>query len=324
MSSSSSSAPPPLATPSAEGMDADEARRLAVRDGRLLLREAAVHKGDDRIAAFLRKQMVAEQREKKAEATKEGSILRSALDKAKAMETARQAEEREAEREAKTDLQSKKRLAAEAEAAAQNAKRLAIEATMANRRELETQRQVAEKHKVHLRWLVGSYAAEVARRLKRMTPLARSQLARIIPLAETSNFFTRSLQMPALWDDHENITFYFGETKPPGLSGGLRRVRCSLEFAQVIEEFGCLRHGPRNPEESLSGVLIACIPHAMKPFSQLHTPLKLLHANDYVMDKAFVYAIMALSKWLGSDRFPLGIYGDWPPDPPAHVWLAAT
>ena len=41
--------------------------------------------------------------------------------------------------------------------------------------------------------------------------------------------------------------------------------------------------------------------------------------NDYVMEKAFVYGIVALSKWLGEKRFPMGVYGKWPPKMPADL-----
>ena len=39
----------------------------------------------------------------------------------------------------------------------------------------------------------------------------------------------------------------------------------------------------------------------------------MLHLNDYVLEKAFVYGILALSKWLGEKRFVYGVYGNWPP-----------
>ena len=45
----------------------------------------------------------------------------------------------------------------------------------------------------------------------------------------------------------------------------------------------------------------------------------LLHMNDYVMERACVYGVIALSKWPGLDRFPRGIYGMWPPDPPPEA-----
>ena len=44
-----------------------------------------------------------------------------------------------------------------------------------------------------------------------------------------------------------------------------------------------------------------------------------LQANEYNMDKSFVYGVIMLSKWLGQDRFPAGVYGMWPPDPPPGV-----
>ena len=40
------------------------------------------------------------------------------------------------------------------------------------------------------------------------------------------------------------------------------------------------------------------------------------HANDYIMDKTFVYAAIMLSKWFGRERFPAGVFGFWPPEPP--------
>jgi hypothetical protein len=43
---------------------------------------------------------------------------------------------------------------------------------------------------------------------------------------------------------------------------------------------------------------------------------RLLHLNDYVFDKAFVYGIVLLSKWIGKERFPQGVYGQWPPEFP--------
>ena len=44
-----------------------------------------------------------------------------------------------------------------------------------------------------------------------------------------------------------------------------------------------------------------------------YSPLRLLHINDYVLEKAFVYGIIALSKWLGEDLFAKGVFGQWPP-----------
>ena len=61
------------------------------------------------------------------------------------------------------------------------------------------------------------------------------------------------------------------------------------------------------------------MPKARRVFDGNYRPLKLLHVNDYVMEKAFVYGIVALSKWLGEERFPYGVYGQWPPKFPAAL-----
>jgi hypothetical protein len=44
-----------------------------------------------------------------------------------------------------------------------------------------------------------------------------------------------------------------------------------------------------------------------------------IHINDYILDKTFVYGVVMLSKWLGQKRLPEGVYGVWPPDPPPEV-----
>ena len=45
----------------------------------------------------------------------------------------------------------------------------------------------------------------------------------------------------------------------------------------------------------------------------------MFHANDYIIEKTFVYGIICLSKWLSKDRFQEGLYGHWPPKMPDHL-----
>ena len=40
---------------------------------------------------------------------------------------------------------------------------------------------------------------------------------------------------------------------------------------------------------------------------------KLLHFNGHRLDKTFAYAIILLSKVLGSYKWPCGVFGTWPP-----------
>ena len=46
---------------------------------------------------------------------------------------------------------------------------------------------------------------------------------------------------------------------------------------------------------------------------------RLLALNDYVMEKAFVFGVICMSKWMREEVFPQGVYV-WPPampEPPA-------
>ena len=71
--------------------------------------------------------------------------------------------------------------------------------------------------------------------------------------------------------------------------------------------------------DTLYRLFSKCVPEARRVFDGASRPLKLLHVNDYVLEKAFVYGIVALSKWLGEERFPYGVYGQWPPKFPAAL-----
>ena len=58
---------------------------------------------------------------------------------------------------------------------------------------------------------------------------------------------------------------------------------------------------------------------AREVFKNSYHPLNLLHLNDYILEKAFVYGIVALSKWMGEDCVEVGVYGDWSPPFPAGL-----
>ena len=96
----------------------------------------------------------------------------------------------------------------------------------------------------------------------------------------------------------------------------MRWARCSLSFQQVIEREAPASHFGIDPCEQILRLFAACVPRARDIFSGPYTPARLLHMNDYVVEKAFVYGVVALSKWLGAERFPHGIYGRWPPNAP--------
>ena len=64
-----------------------------------------------------------------------------------------------------------------------------------------------------------------------------------------------------------------------------------------------------------------CVPHARKIFAGNYGPMKLLHMNNCVIEKTFVYAIFCLSKFLGDHWFSWGVF-KWPPAPPPSVYAS--
>ena len=78
-------------------------------------------------------------------------------------------------------------------------------------------------------------------------------------------------------------------------------------------------HGHRADKDSsevLQQVLVSCIgAQAREIFVGDKGIRKLLHINDYSLDKTFVYAIMVLSTILSYSFWPCGVFGTWPPEP---------
>ena len=103
------------------------------------------------------------------------------------------------------------------------------------------------------------------------------------------------------------------------MGGAPRGVRCSQCFQQVVDDEAPRGHVAHEPVETLYRLFSACVPSARRVFTGSYSPLRLLHVNDYVLEKAFVYGIVALSKWLSEDRFPQGVFGHWPPKAPAGL-----
>ena len=90
-------------------------------------------------------------------------------------------------------------------------------------------------------------------------------------------------------------------------------------------------HGHRADNDSsevLQQVLVCCIGvDARDIFVGDKGIRKLLHINDYSLDKTFVYAIMVISTVLGYSYWPCGVFGTWPLEPPpvlANTSVLAT
>ena len=118
------------------------------------------------------------------------------------------------------------------------------------------------------------------------------------------------------------------------VSRGTRYVRCSKIFAEVIakeltkarNQFNRPLAILNDPVVALMHMFVACVGADARLISVGERgPHKLLHVSEYNMDKAFVYAMLLLSRILKQPSFPSGFYDTWPfvcPDP-AHSFVAA-
>ena len=118
------------------------------------------------------------------------------------------------------------------------------------------------------------------------------------------------------WESDRTFSHEWAFMEKPFLGGPRRSVRCGLHFEAAIQQEAAQGHLLNDPVKTLNDLFDKLVPRGAKVFRNAYCALKLLHMNDYVMEKAFVYGVIALSKWLGKERFPKGVYGTWPPPPP--------
>ena len=163
--------------------------------------------------------------------------------------------------------------------------------------------------KAYNRWLQTKVPVDTARRL--MAPAPSISSAGLRSLLK-KGLFKRIIYLPRLWDDHDSFSVPWGQNQTPW--GTKRLVRVSLPLLSVIEDVAPAPKYSADPCNRLLALFQACCcPRVSEVFCGPYTPARLLHMNDYIVDKAFVYGVILLSKWLGSARFPLGIFGAWPP-----------
>ena len=297
--------------------ESSHAERLA--QARQLLYEDAKSRNDDTIMRQLRKQMQNETRDQRAAATDSGIILRKRVHEQSEADNKRRREALERERLAANEAEAMRQATARAQEAAAKARLDAMREIIVNRRDAEARRMQHAQEKAYSRWLQTEYPAKLAMRLIRkwraLSATDKANFETMIREARRSGHFSRQLFIPALWETDDALTMQWAQMRPPW-GGPLRWARCSLSFQQVIEREAPASHFGIDPCEQILRLFAACVPRARDIFSGPYTPARLLHMNDYVVEKAFVYGVVALSKWLGAERFPHGIYGRWPPNAP--------
>ena len=170
------------------------------------------------------------------------------------------------------------------------------------------------------RWLQCEFAANLAARLlaDAKAPRASSQQAKMIKRCYHEGIFAKEIYIYP--------KFYWGTEQPSKLL--CSKVRASSRLLSVISQVpanhllspaNLLFRACTDPIQTLESLIRACFEESHLMFNGLWNAECLLVDCDYNLDKAFVRAVIAVSKWLGEASFPNGLFGNWPPTPPGGI-----
>ena len=134
------------------------------------------------------------------------------------------------------------------------------------------------------------------------------------------NYFAeRCITLPDPWQEPALKLLHYFRSLPNlyakfGKAGG-PNVRCSPELGAFILGNTPYKHhfaGP-DPEAAFRHLLRTCFPLADIMFQGACSPFQLLCRSHFILDMAFVRAVLAASHWLGPLWMPVGYISAWPP-----------
>ena len=318
------SEPSPLAA-------ASEADVMNLAAAQQVVYHEAVRTGDNVMLRHVRKRMRTEDEKSKEKASKIGVIL---LERGLAMRDAerRAHQDRFAEDQlAAKDLEVLKVRRAEAEKATAEARLANLKQAIVNRQDAQARKERDVVERSFRLWLQTQYPALVARRamaiVRDFTPNQKTAWLWNINKHISAKTFRRQVFVKNLWESDPTFTQPWAQATSP-FSDRQCVVRCGVCFQQVVNDVHAQTYGAHNPVDTLLKLFQACgANRARDIFENGYSPLRMLAANDFVMEKAFLYGIICLSKWLSEDEFPQGVFGDWPPPVPDGLvaeWSASA
>lgn len=243
-------------------------------------------------------------------------------------------EEREREKARKKFKEDERLAAIEQQTRDKEKEQRQIELVNARKAKLSVEMDLVEKRhqredavkqaRIYQRWLQQEFPCMLWKRLdacfKTLSREERGGFKTHIGDLVKEHRFERKLLVPNLWFEDKQLTNLWGVMKDrlPAEGGyrGSYNIRCSNQFAEICQE--CLPSEPerRDPQGTLLSLIEKFIPGPSRIFSGWRSPTNLLIRNDFQMEKAFVYAVICLSKWLGTETLPEGLHGRWPPPMP--------
>ena len=289
---------------------------IKIAAARKTLYDEAVRMGDARMVRSMRQEMRAATRGQREASTNIGKVLmKKAMDQRAADAKRRRTNLEEKRLENKTAEETKLAIA-EKQKQTQEARLERLRLQIVLRRDQEKAKQAALLHKAQQRWLQTQFPVILAERcflcMDDCSMKAKKQWQNEIEDLLCGKTFERPLLVKNLWDTDEHLTRVWATI--PSLVPGVRKpVKLGIHFQELLEKDAAPTMFGKDPVHSLERIFKRCVPCAGRIFNGNYSPLRMLHVNDYVLEKAFVYGILALSKWLGEKSFVYGVYGKWPP-----------
>ena len=308
--------------PSSEVLRTQDAREKAELDALQLLFDAAVRDRHDACVRFYRNRIAEKTRDATEGASGAGMLLRKrALEQQEEDEKNAKRYKEEEKKAAREERDQKQREQAQEEALRRET-RLLSEQRFAQRKYEDEKRIAKFRVKEYQNWLQTKYPAELATRcitkFKDMDQATKKKwAANLKPRYETGEFQAFRVT-PDLWKNDKTLTTFWAPSK--SFHGGkcTKSALCGEPFRLVIDRFAAQGTIPV-PEQMIMTLLEQCVPCARKIFTGNYTPIKMLHMQDYVIEKTFVYAMMMLTKFLGAQQLPWGVF-KWPPAAPPDIY----
>ena len=303
----------------------EEKRSIEIAAARRLLYDEAVRNRDDKMVRSLRKDIRMETVTQKGKSTDVGLLLQKRMQEQRAEETKRRRGELEEERLAAKSLEESKQATAKLNQQAQDARLAALKQVILNRRDAEARRQADVLEKNYQMWLQTQYPATLARhaidQYMKYDAVGKKYWGKVLENCLKDKVFERPLVIMHIWEVDKSLTLEWGHLQST-VDMRSHQVRCGLPFDEVTQLVHPKTHFSKDAVGTLLRLFQLIVPCADKVFKAggPYALMRILYLNDHVMEKAFVYGMMCLSKWLGKERFPHGVYGKWPPEmPPKFV-----
>jgi len=225
-------------------------------------------------------------------------------------------EHREVERAAALAEIDRKRKLEESKHRATELKRKALAESRESREAAETIRRQGQERKAAARWLQASFPLAVAARietwLSTLAPSARDQLHAAMKHVLETHGCDRTTVIPELWEDDVRLTRAIGRVALSGDRSLPVRAPEDFEWLLFGGAWSAERSRLADPAAMLQRMMQGLVPGSPLLFQRRYTMPGLVAYNGGNVAKAFVMAVMILSKWLGESVFPVGLHV-WPP-----------